>query len=283
MRPKFGPQGLETPDPQLNLLGGSFLRSEAYRAREAHFFISDPEDIVDVQVAEYFKAKPDAYSRTRLTRIRPGVYSMFGKEIVVEWVESSGSVFDKMMASGNKNGMLMVSDGPMSQPFADYMEYLAVKEEARQQYNGSVFKAQNALQTIPQEDRMTFADTGYNYSRIDAMKVAQEQAKVRETAANMMTNQAGASAEHIMDRMHSLYEKRMSNAKLGNGWRQEQPTQVRGPAMRAPAHGGAPLMSCATNLSTHSGLSTQSPIPGGTIKMRPVKRTGVSPCQRQIR
>jgi len=101
-------------DPQVNLVGGSFLKSSVYRQRENNFFISDPEDIVDVQIAEYFTARPEMYLKTLLTRIRPGVYSMFegaGREILVEWVGPS-----------KKQGQLVVSDGPVRQPFADFME-----------------------------------------------------------------------------------------------------------------------------------------------------------------
>jgi len=122
-------------DQQMNLVGGSFLRSDAYMAREAHFFISDPEDIVDVQIAEYFKAHPHAYANTRLTRIRPGIYSMYegaGREIGVEW-----------------NGQLIVRDGPLKQAFA---EYLANKSPNASNYGGSVFRENIAepAQVLPQ-------------------------------------------------------------------------------------------------------------------------------------
>jgi len=198
MRPKFGPQGLETPDLQQNLQGGSFLRSDAYRKREDQFFISDPEDIVDVQVAKFFKAFPDIYIKTRLTRMRPGLYSMFGRQIEVEWVEGRRG-----------KGALMVKDGPMRQPFGDYLD----QKDTTAEYNGSVFKAKNNLQSIPQDARMTFNDNDYKYSRMDAMKVAKEQAIVREVAATVQVKQGQAPQ---VDRLMMRYEKNMDR-KLGKG------------------------------------------------------------------
>lgn len=196
-RPSF----LQASDPQMNLLGGSWLRSDAYRAREGHFFISDPEDIVDMKVAEYFKAKPWVYLETKFTRTRPGVYSMKGREVQVEWTE----------------GQLIIIDGVLKQPFAEYFE---TSKEPRTttfvaptpEFSGSVFKAKNNLQTIPKECRVTFNDAGFDYSRIDAMKVAKEQASLREAAAKMMT-QTGQVP--VMDRLSSRYEKSMDQ-KLGS-------------------------------------------------------------------
>jgi len=173
-RPKFG--GTQEDQQQMRLQGGSFLKSSAYMARESHFFVSDPEDIVDVQVAKYFEDKPDVYLRTRLTRLRQGIYSMHGRQLQVEWDESAGK---------KGKGALMVTDAFTERmPFDDYLgEYVTMKDTASlygaSQYvdgRGSVFKAPSNLQTIPQDQRMTFVDSGTVYSRVDAMKVANKQA-----------------------------------------------------------------------------------------------------------
>lgn len=156
------------PDPQQYLKGGSWLRSEGYKARENQFFISDMEDIVDVKLSEYFKAHPEAYLKTRLTRVNPGVYSIHGHEIKVEWDED--------------NGTLMVKDGPLKQPFDHYLNF----EDTSAQYSGSIFQAKNNLQTIPKECRMTFNDSGKGDTRQAAMKKAKEQAVAREAAARAL-------------------------------------------------------------------------------------------------
>merc|ERR1719174_854349 len=139
----------------MNLRGGSFLATSAYMARESHFFLSDPEDIVDVQVGKYFEDRPDVYLRTRLTRLRQGVYSMHGRQLQVEWDESAGK---------KGKGALLVTDAFAERVlFDDYLgEYVTTKDTASQYVSGggSVFQAKSNLQTIPQECRMTFVDSG---------------------------------------------------------------------------------------------------------------------------
>lgn len=194
--------------------GTSFMQSQAYRDREDQFMISDPEDLVDVKVAEYFKANPQVYLKTRVARSRPGVYCIYGREIVVDFEESDG--VDRPM---NTPGQLVVKDGPLKQPFADY---LAMKDTTAE-YNSSVFQAKNNLQTIPKECRMTFNDPGCDYSRIDAMKVANEQAIVREAAAKVMMTQGQAPA---VNRLRCKYEKTI-DMKLGNNMRHKRTHEVR--------------------------------------------------------
>jgi len=214
-------RGLQGADPQLRLKGASFLLSEAYKARDAQFFISDPEDVVDVKVAEYFKTNPQVYTDTKLTRIRPGSYSMKrdgcpSKEIKVEWFWKG------------HEGQLQVTDGALVKPFADYFfkkdTNSPTKYAPTSQYNGSIFKAKNNLQTIPKECRVTFNDAGFDYSRIDAMKVAKEQALLREDVAKMMTQDR--QVPHLQ-RIESRYEKQMDlKLGVGTGPRTRRHTQV---------------------------------------------------------
>lgn len=134
------PQAAED-DPQTKLLGGSYLLSDAYREREMQFFISDPEDIIDVQVAKYFEDKPHVYLSTRLTRVSLGIYSMqSGRCIEVAWDEASGP---------NDEGELVVKDGPLRQPFADYMDL----KDSTAEYNSSMF-VKNSVQASPQDKSM---------------------------------------------------------------------------------------------------------------------------------
>jgi len=134
------PQAAED-DPQTKLLGGSYLLSDSYRERDNQFFISDPEDIVDVHVAKYFEAKPHVYLSTRLTRVSPGIYSMqSGRCIDVEWVEASGP---------NDEGELVVKDGPLRQPFPDFMDL----KDSTAEYNSSIY-CKNSMQASPQDKSM---------------------------------------------------------------------------------------------------------------------------------
>lgn len=182
------PKTTQQEPPELNLRGGSWLKSDAYKARDKQFFISDPEDKVDIEVAEYFKAHPQAYLKTNFTRIRRGVYSMCDREVHVQWEESKNK---------EKKGRLMVRDGATKVLFSDYMEMKdycsALPDAMYNPYNSSVFKAKNALQLVPQEQRITFCDVGLDLSRKDAMIMAKEQATAREAAAtDWLTKQAKA-------------------------------------------------------------------------------------------
>lgn len=163
-----------------------------YQARE--------EDPVDVAIAEYFRLNPQAYSKNRgFIRIEPGHYLLHGREILIDFDKE-----DTMANLTGDKGYLVVRDGPLKQRLDDYL----MNKGATEEYSGSVFKARNALQTIPKDSRMTFCDTGAGYSRIEAMKVAKEQAATREQAA-VMTNQ-GQHTGNLVDR----YEKTMDK-KLG--------------------------------------------------------------------
>jgi len=241
-RPSF----LQAPDPQLRLKGASFLLSEAYKARNDQFFISDPEDIVDVKVAEYFKAKPHVYMDTKFTRIRPGAYSMKrdgcpSRDVQVEWFWKG------------HEGQLQITDGALKQPFADYFDKKAPQLPApapapvaaapqdltatwptkhapapqhaiAPQDTGSIFKAKNNLQTIPKECRVTFNDAGFDYSRAEAMKVANVQALLREDAARMMKQDRQVPQ---LQRIESRYEKTMDlKLGVGSGSRTRRHTEV---------------------------------------------------------
>merc|ERR1719218_528734 len=81
-------------------------------------------------------------------------------------------------------------------------------EDTSAQYSGSIFQAKNNLQTIRREDRLTFVDTGIDYSRLDAMKIAQEQAVQREAAA-YRTKQSKAPPSNLLQTVS--FERRSWN------------------------------------------------------------------------
>jgi hypothetical protein len=155
------------------------------------------EDQVDMAVAEYFRTNPAVFSRNRgFARVRPGVYLANGREISVDLLHT------RTTWKGPKF-RLMVKDGPLRQPLADYLE----NKDTTAEYSGSVFKAQNAVQAIPQGCRMTFCDAGGNYSsRLEAMKLAKEQAIVREEAATAMHQGKAVNPE-----IKAKYEKKTGN------------------------------------------------------------------------
>ncbi|CAK0903600.1 unnamed protein product, partial [Prorocentrum cordatum] len=129
----------------------------------------DMEDLLDQHVAYYLRTHPEARGRHAVSRNQPGVYLLDGREVEVEWQHAP---------EPGGQGFLVVVDGPLRQPFSDYME----DTEANATYEDRDIKAA-ALHTIPKEHRISFNDQHKVYSRLEAMKVAKEQAIVRERAA----------------------------------------------------------------------------------------------------
>lgn len=221
------PQAVVGPPvaPSPSFAAGPPLKLEGpYRAK--------PEDPIDVEVAEYFRENPQVFYKNRgFTRISAGSYYLHGREITVE--RQSPDTVGQLM--GQKS-QLVVRDGPLTQPLADYL----ANEDSSAEYNGSVFKAKNNLQTIPQDCRMTFHDTGAGYSRLEAMKVAKEQAVAREKAAAMLNKGQLSSGE-----LKTQYEKKI-DIKLGKNRTPEKAISfVHSPA-GSPAHAPMPASGFAS-------------------------------------
>ncbi|CAE7850972.1 HERC1, partial [Symbiodinium microadriaticum] len=85
---------------------GSERRSAAYDA--------DPEDLLDQHVAYYLRHHKDVAAQHSVNRLCPGVYAIDDREVRVEWQHA--------LEPGGQ-GFLVVVDGPLRQPFADYMEH----------------------------------------------------------------------------------------------------------------------------------------------------------------
>lgn len=125
-----------------------------------------PEEIKDEihqHVSHFLKYHPQVMQEHRFFRKSPGVYEFDGRELRLELSERG----------------LVVWDGPLRQPLADYMEC----SERNAEYDVQGIGVDTNLHSIPREKRMSFNDTHKVYSRLEAMKVAKEQAQMRERAA----------------------------------------------------------------------------------------------------
>merc|ERR1712066_1116568 len=113
-----------------------------------------------------------AYAKnSSIARMRPDTYLLHGRTISITR-ETSSLVGDP--------GQLVVQDGPLKQPLVEYLE----NRDESAEYS---LQVETAIQAIPQDARMTFYDTGANYTtRYEAMQIAREQAIVREKAAVML-------------------------------------------------------------------------------------------------
>jgi len=181
----------------------------------------DREDLLDQHVAYYLKHHPEVHKKHRISRVHPGVYNFNGREISVEWhyAEEAG-----------EQGYLIAIDGVLRQPFADYME----ENDKGVEYDDRRL-GKSSLSLIPKGKRLSFGDTNKVYSRLEAMKVAKEQALVREKAADYVKDGMIVPQHELM----SKYKKTIS-VKLGE--RRQRQAAVEAPlpnAVQVHAHGVA--------------------------------------------
>jgi len=159
------------------------------------------------QVQAYLNAHPKVASYTKIKKAGEGQYLIDGREVMVGFC---------------REGYLVVHDGPLRQPFTDYIE----KKDASAIYNDRGLKSSN-LNSAPKETRISFGDEGNRYSRLDAMKVAKEQAIFREKAANYTND-----GQQVPMELREKYDKTME-IKLGNGYGRQRPKPE--PKPTAPA------------------------------------------------
>lgn len=135
-------------------------------------FLNQPAeyDLLDQQVRWFLSQHPDLARRHSVEFRRPGVYEIDRHEVWVEWQLGPGLV----------GGMPMVIDGPLRQPLLDYLQMT----EKNAYYDTHSIAKTTALHNVPKEQRMTFDDKHERYPRLAAMKVAKEQARIREQAAS---------------------------------------------------------------------------------------------------
>lgn len=148
---------------------------------------------INEQVEEYLVTRPEF--RAHVQRVGDGEYLIDGRQVQVGFC---------------RQGFLVVHDGPLRQPFVDYVE----KQESSAIYINSGLK-NSALCSVSKESRVSFGDEGNRYSRLDAMKIAKEQAIFREKAAGY-----AKEGQVVPSELRDKYEKTI-DIKLGN--RREKP------------------------------------------------------------
>ncbi|OLQ00931.1 hypothetical protein AK812_SmicGene16356 [Symbiodinium microadriaticum] len=123
---------------------------------------------------------------------KPQRYDMDGREVQIEWQYAT--------EPGGK-GFLVVVDGPLRQPFSDYMK----NTEENATYDGQDLNTSN-LHMIARDRRISFNDTHKVYNRLEAMKVAKEQALVREKAAGYVKDGRDVPADELMTKYKKCLE-----------------------------------------------------------------------------
>jgi len=201
---------------------------------------SDKDDLLDQHVAYFMKHHPEVHKKVTLVRKRAGVYDVNRREIQVEWQYAT--------APGGR-GQLVVQDGPLRQPFSDYM----TATEANAEYTADGIERAR-LHQIPQERRLTFGDQQSVYSRLDAMKVAKAQAQFREKAAEHVHQGQEVPADLL-----SRYEKTLQQKLGGNKEKPRTRPPTGPPAGQPPPGQPAPSAAPAGSAATRG----RSPMPPG--------------------
>ncbi|CAL1162365.1 unnamed protein product, partial [Cladocopium goreaui] len=132
---------------------------------------SSCEDLIHQHVLYVLRKNPDVARLRRVQQVTEGVYLIDGQEVNIEWRHSS---------EPGQRGWPIVVDGPMRQPLIDYLR----DNEENKEFDLDTVVCTTALHQVPKNKRMTFDDKHKQYSRLEAMKVAKEQASIREQAAD---------------------------------------------------------------------------------------------------
>jgi len=153
-------------------------------------------DLLDQHVQYYLSCHPEVRESRRIKKIMAGCYSINGRQVTLEWEHDDPQGGD---------GFLVVIDGSFRQAFKDYVS----GDNSTGVYNSEDLK-KSKLHMTPKDSRVTFPDARVNYSKLEAMKVAKEQAQIREKAAH------GVNLGHdVPSNLFENYEQVM-DSKLGN-------------------------------------------------------------------
>merc|ERR1719160_115127 len=207
------------------------------------------EDPIHQQVQQYLASHPESAGQIR--KLGDGEYLIDGREVKVGFC---------------RQGFLVVHDGPLRQPFTDYVE----KKEGTAVYHHEGLKS-STLNALPKETRISFGDEGNRYSRLDAMKVAKEQALFREKAANYVSEGRSVPAE-----LMQKYEKTI-DVKLGNNRLRAPKTAKATPEQLAPAWWPGKV---ATPMSARRTQSHAPPVAANAAPM-PVTPSHMPPMAQQ--
>eukprot|EP00929_Paragymnodinium_shiwhaense_P043650 TRINITY_DN22431_c0_g1_i1.p1 TRINITY_DN22431_c0_g1~~TRINITY_DN22431_c0_g1_i1.p1 ORF type:complete len:497 (+),score=59.07 TRINITY_DN22431_c0_g1_i1:87-1577(+) len=215
------------------------------------------QDPVDVEMARFLRHHPLA-QRLSVEKAQPGIYNIGGRSVEVQF---------QAAAVPGAPGSLLVIDGPLKQPLADYV----MRSEQNIEYTHQGLERE-AIEGIPKSERMTFLVPDL-HCRLDAMKVAKAQAQYRKMAADCV-QRGNAVPEDLMDK----YERSLSQ-KLGHARRSRRspPQRQAAPSFRqppppAPCGGmmGPVMMPPPDNVYTSPArVRPTSPVPGRDVSPGP--------------
>lgn len=145
--------------------------------QDSRNYLEDMDDPVDKQLAHCLRT---CQTQHLVQRKRDRCYEIDGREVTLDW--------EKRNRAAGEDSILIVIDGPLRQPCKDYLE----NTEDNAEYDSATLDV--SIMSARREDRLSFRDENHNdYTRLEAMRVAKEQAKLRD-ASN--SSDVDALAEH---------------------------------------------------------------------------------------
>lgn len=236
------PTGVQTPPHGSTPRQSQPLEQEeaqrSWRNQRGQPYEVDQDDLLDQHVAYYLRHHPDIHAKHAIQRKTGGVYWLDGREVALEW---------QYAAEPGGQGFLVVVDGPLKQPFSDYMEM--TENNAEYDVNST---NRSSLSMIPKDQRMSFHDQHKVYTRLEAMKVAKEQALFREKHADYVKEGREAPDDLLVKYKKTIQQKlgqqgRQSHRSSGGGAPPPPPPMTAYPYeppppsdMRLDAPGGGP-------------------------------------------
>jgi hypothetical protein len=155
---------------------------------------TDHENALDQHVAYFLRKHPEIFKQHAISRIRPGCYNVDGRQISVEWQHGDYG----------GDGYLVAVDGPLRQPFKDYVH----GSDVNAQFDSQRLPRSN-LQQIPKERQLSFGNMHKEVSRLEAMKIAKEQALVREMAAEYAKDGQRVPESELIERYKKTIDKKL--------------------------------------------------------------------------
>ncbi|CAE8616826.1 unnamed protein product, partial [Polarella glacialis] len=155
-------------------------------------------DLIQQHVVFALRSNPQLQGR-KVRQVCEGIYLIDGNEVNLEWQHST---------QPGMRGHLVVVDGPLRQPFLDYL----AKSDQNMHYDTLSIARTSNLHHLPKEKRITFDDKHKQYSRLEAMKVAKEQASLREKAADF-TRAGQQMPDDLVLKYNKVLRQRLKHAR----------------------------------------------------------------------
>lgn len=156
-------------------------------------------DLLDLQVRHILRTNVQESKGHSVHRLAAGRYEINGHHCEIQWQPA---------LEAGELAQIVVVNGPLRQPLIDYL----AMNESTADYDTHTIARTSSLHQVPREKRMTFDDTHKSYTRLEAMKIAKEQASIREKAADY-TREGRQVPDDLMKKYNKTLYRRQRGEK----------------------------------------------------------------------